>query len=1539
MNNRIALVAGLVVVSSLAGCGGGGGGVGEDVTGTGSTPTGGTGAVPATAADEPVATYATTGRDGEWSRVDLIPVFQGNPSIGTAPSTQQQTLFSKIQTLSGTDLSADWSGPVKTLPTTGFDSYLTGLPPGTLAGYILGANNIYDLLQSTTGLAQDGATLATLFSMSSFPGFTGGDIDDQFPAPGDATSEGGPGLFSNFPLTELPAGRAVPPKMATLPNTMGGAAGTSGRGAQPDDEHQFLQMAFSYAVDRDSVFNPQIPDNSFLGDSSPGAAGAGNVGIVKHWVQHPDVSPPPHDPPDYDENNRTDQLPVHVPGIAVIGGISAIPTGLPIDLPQFAYLDPSQPTFERVPTGARERIMDGKTFTYIAHENPQGIVAMPFPQPASTDGYIVDENGTDGSGANAGLLILPSPTSPLGKGGRVFGATPPEVGSVNDFATDGDTVAATVGFVSVDIRSLRSGGSTVFNPYFHSFPMDQSQVGDDPRAINGSFNRGAAITITTSQIPSIDILDPSHDAIGTYVLEPTSDAINTISTRARFVVRFDREVVPNSVGFSRRHTLHSTAALGVVLPFNGNTRPIPNPINQFTSANQGSPVAASIYLAVNQKAGASFLTGQVQPVASPYITKGMPPVTSQGTFQSDLGTPVAADINGLNPTQQNTLASLPRGVVPVDIYPLNQNNLQAYVVQPLVEIPPGTVLTLGVTMNGLGTTFFTQPNHGNHTRVGTMFTPYQALNLTTGLGTDASIKTAVFPNNSVVKVNAGPMSLDGLLFYGGTNVALSRITNQIVNDNLTTGGYNVSRTFQVGHDNTKLYTNAPVSPQALYLAYTAGGAGVLDLAGNGYTTNLPGGGLVNPDFKFYLESSRFLPAITQVNNFTGFNWVPGGSELAGDHRRAFGILGRYTSGNIVNLSPTTNIESDLAIGAPIVTGNQTPQPGINEGSSGYETLVRSGIIQDDPSTSTAVLAPVSKVGIVTDIEVGDFLDSSMTYIDTENPWTLGGHKTYNTPLQGTLDNNSIADPPTPNPPPLRFPVGLPHTAVNFDQENLLKPPVLIEGNECFASDSFFSYASGTFIAGAPRPVNGLIFLNPKQNPSNLTVADKTQLPNAGFLNTMVGITTVLNPAYIQTGPPPKTSTGSGKLLAQLNNVNGPGFASPSGLSAPYYESRQQIGNFLFVADQTNNRVHALNSNTMEIVTSLKLPDPHGLGLTADLRKLFVSNEGDSSVSIVDADPRHPDKFMTEIKRVKVGTGPRAVACNPDGEDVFVMNYAANTISILNESSGSVRKTLISNGIDRPYDMAVGMREYVGVAFFSGTYHGFISNFGGDDVLVYESGPDGLAGIGFDNIIAKVTSDVASSDGQTWRSMRSPRGIVLDANAPPAESINTSVGCFVAHQDEQGRALVSRIVYDKDSTPGPQIFNTALFNPFSGDKVFEVRAQYVSDTTGVAYDVALPDYNRKRFENEDFATFYNLLNAGATTKSFPTIDRNSKYPLATNILPFNLNVARVEADRLYFSVGGSNGKKLIEVFDLDTGEHLKTIETPVQVGKLASYFSQ
>ena len=75
--------------------------------------------------------------------------------------------------------------------------------------------------------------------------------------------------------------------------------------------------------------------------------------------------------------------------------------------------------------------------------------------------------------------------------------------------------------------------------------------------------------------------------------------------------------------------------------------------------------------------------------------------------------------------------------------------------------------------------------------------------------------------------------------------------------------------------------------------------------------------------------------------------------------------------------------------------------------------------------------------------------------------------------------------------------------------------------------------------------------------------------------------------------------------------------------------------------------------------------------------------------------------------------------------------------------------------------------------------------------------------------------------------------------------------------------------------------------------------------------------------------------GATPKQVPVFARNAKFPLADNILPTFLNGPRWDPDRLYLSLSG----KLIEVFDISTGSHLKTITTPRDVSIMATYFSQ
>jgi hypothetical protein len=1372
------------------------------------------------------------------------------------------------------------------------------------AGLILGANNMYDMFQTTTGAPDvaivDSAQPPLLAAI--FEGYTGGDIDGT--VGGDLTGEGGPGLFSNFPGSTFP-------KLPALPNTMGTLVGGSGRGPSATDQHQFIQIVFPYKLDRDSLFNVLNTTNSFLGDSGAGATD--NVFIEARWIEKDGAG------------NGVDKSLVHrvVTGVAIIGGVSAVPIGP--GLTDLATVDTTPANLSNLPLGCLKRVGDPNTFTFIAHENPGLITPLGS---ANNAGTI---NGSN-------QLVLPSPTGSPG-GGRVFAANVNVPGSVNDFLTDAaGTDAATVGFFSIRFSRVRdSSGKTIENPYFHSFPLSQANVGNDPLAMNKSFNRGAAVYINeNTSIPDIDILDPGADAIGAYDPFPSSDATNVISTRARFLVRFDREVVPNSVGFSRRHTIQRLPAQGVVFGFNGNTRPVNSPASLVVPGKAGASLAPSIYLAVNQPAGVNKSPGL--PATFGLLQKVNSLVDKKGGKTFDDGSAMSVteqNGNGLVPQQHNTLATLPRGVVPCDIYPLNQNNLNAYVVQPLVELPPNAVVTLGVCMPGLGySSILNRTNHGNFTRSGTLFTTYQGLS-SVGLGEDASQKTAIIGNDTVIKVNAGPMDFQGRLFYGGTSVAIDTLVTgpqpDPSVDDTKTGGSNVCRTFRVGTDNKHMYVNAPVAPQALYLAYNAGGLGILDLAGTGYNTNKPGGSALNIGHINYLEVTRYLPP-TISGNLSLFNYKPDGSFAGNTQFKGFGVMGRYTSGGAwTGLPPGT--ESERAVGAAIQTGPLTPVPGINEGSSGYETLVRSGMIGGDPNTATPFVATPGTVGVVRDIEVGDFLDT--VFNDKENPFaTALRHRTYNTPLQGSIDNNTIADPPLPNPPPLRFPVGLPHTAVVFDQADLDKAPFLIEGNEVFAADLSMMYDAGQGFPLLTRPVNGFIQLNPTSNSGESI--DKPNLPNAGYNNPFPNAGGQAVIKFVQTGPMPKTATAGAVILTTLN-LPAPGTYDSGGLVPPVYQSRQQIGNFLFVADGVNKKLLALNSNSMDIVQSLKLPDPTGLGLSPRLQTLYVSNEGTNSLSVVDADPTSVN-FMTEVKSIPCGTGPRAVAVCPNDEDVLVLNYLANTVTIVDVATQTVRNTLKQNGLNRPYDLALGAREASNMpGFGSGAYHGFISNFGGNNVLIYESGPTGLGGIGFDNIIGGVRPNEPPQSGvPIFQDMQEPRGITFDPVAEGASLFGNqrTIGAFVAHKDQSGRGTISRISYSKDTNPGQgQIGFTG--NPSFGSKIFEVTGQYLSTFVGVAYDVALPDFNRKRLENEDFGSYYNLFNAGATPKTIPIFDRNQKFPTADNILPTTFNGPRWEPDRVYLSMSG----KIIEVFDLETGVHLKTITTPQDVAIMTSYFSQ
>lgn len=81
--------------------------------------------------------------------------------------------------------------------------------------------------------------------------------------------------------------------------------------------------------------------------------------------------------------------------------------------------------------------------------------------------------------------------------------------------------------------------------------------------------------------------------------------------------------------------------------------------------------------------------------------------------------------------------------------------------------------------------------------------------------------------------------------------------------------------------------------------------------------------------------------------------------------------------------------------------------------------------------------------------------------------------------------------------------------------------------------------------------------------------------------------------------------------------------------------------------------------------------PHGIAVSRDGARVFVSNEGDSTLSIVDARDRRV------IAEVSVGERPNQLALTPDGRHVWVLNNGSASITIVDAESGAVVRTIPS----------------------------------------------------------------------------------------------------------------------------------------------------------------------------------------------------------------------------------------------------------------------
>lgn len=400
----------------------------------------------------------------------------------------------------------------------------------------------------------------------------------------------------------------------------------------------------------------------------------------------------------------------------------------------------------------------------------------------------------------------------------------------------------------------------------------------------------------------------------------------------------------------------------------------------------------------------------------------------------------------------------------------------------------------------------------------------------------------------------------------------------------------------------------------------------------------------------------------------------------------------------------------------------------------------------------------------------------------------------------------------------------------------------------------FSQGGGNLVSWAPHPNPPPLVFPPLcispfiggQEPTSFEVIQPPP-PASGFGLGRVNLLTPGDPFGV-----PQTNTRPSGLLTKQQNgwFEGPSPVRTLDLCVDYM-MRQQIGHFLYVIDQARREIVVLNSNRFTVLDRIAVADPTELAMGPNLDFLAVTSRDSDSVTFIDIQPAS-STFHEVVKVLEVGHGPQGIAWDPGNEDILVCNELDSTVSIIGVASLAIRKT-VSSQLSQPFSIAIQQRQF-NFGYFRNVYNAFILNRNGD-LAVFESGPNGVNGWGYDDII-----------GTPPFTFQSPKKVVLDFNR-----LEGSI--WVLHENklnlnggQSGIAggAVTNLVIDS-AIPGVLPLNVqSLFIPNFRDMSFKVNVSIGPDElTGVPIDMALDD----------------LLNLGGTPNQAPV--QSAGTPINTN----------------------------------------------------------
>src|SRR5262245_43658104 len=161
------------------------------------------------------------------------------------------------------------------------------------------------------------------------------------------------------------------------------------------------------------------------------------------------------------------------------------------------------------------------------------------------------------------------------------------------------------------------------------------------------------------------------------------------------------------------------------------------------------------------------------------------------------------------------------------------------------------------------------------------------------------------------------------------------------------------------------------------------------------------------------------------------------------------------------------------------------------------------------------------------------------------------------------------------------------------------------------------------------------------------------------------------------------------LLAAVPVVGGAavaraGYVAASEMAQPAGAPKAYVGLF------KDNAVAVLDTDARQVLRTIPVPaGPHGLVITPDGAKVFVSSDGASSVSVIDT---ASDEVVDTIE---VGQTPHGLAISPDGKQVLVSGFGVDEAEVIDTGTNQIVGRV---PVPQPHNSSIspdGRRAYVG----------------------------------------------------------------------------------------------------------------------------------------------------------------------------------------------------------------------------------------------------